>query len=127
MTPDRRAKLVELAEAFRRVNNAKSLLDTASTDPYCQNSVIEMLEDGLDAAAERLDKAMVAWMNDALWQRNQVAVSDESFVHLLNNISGVTPSRPDELPDPPPRTADFLHPSEIYVVYERGTKGDSNA
>jgi hypothetical protein len=58
MTPDRRAKLVELAEAFRRVNNAKSLLDTASTDPYCQNSVIEMLEDGLDAAAERLDKAM---------------------------------------------------------------------
>jgi hypothetical protein len=64
MTPDRRAKMVELAEAFRRVNNAKALLDTANTDPYCQNSVIEMLEDGLDAAAERLDKAMVEWWQD---------------------------------------------------------------
>jgi hypothetical protein len=112
MTPDRRAKMVELAEAMEELQFAIDYGDH---------------EKAITAAAERLDKAMVAWMNDALWQRNQVAVSDESFVHLLNNISGVTPSRPDELPDPPPRTADFLHPSEIYVVYERGTKGDSNA
>jgi hypothetical protein len=78
--------MVELAEAFRRVNNAKSLLDTASTDPYCQNSVIEMLEDGLTAAAERLDKAMVAWINDY----SQTTVLDG------RNLINPTAARPQE-------------------------------
>jgi hypothetical protein len=127
MTPDRRAKIIELAEAMQGVLDANEHYRNVRNLPGNTDRLRADTDAELDAAAERLDKAMVAWMNDALWQRNQVAVSDESFVHLLNNISGVTPSRPDELPDPPPRTADFLHPSEIYVVYERGTKGDSNA
>jgi hypothetical protein len=127
MDNDRRAKMVELAEAMHLVWRFQCEHQDGIASGNCPPHILERSDKALNAAAERLDKAMVAWMNDALWQRNQVAVSDESFVHLLNKISGVTPSLPDELPDPPPRTADFLHPSEIYVVYERGTKGDSNA
>ena len=119
MTPDRRAKMVELAEAMQGVLDANEHYRNVRNLPGNTDQLRYDTDAELDAATERLDAAMGAWMNDALWQRNQVAVSDETFVHLANKISGVTPSLPDELPDLPPRTADFLHPSEIYVVYEK--------
>jgi hypothetical protein len=57
MTPDRRAKIIELARAMSDLNYhsnaADSYMTSALTSP-----------EKLDAAAERLDKAMVAWFQD---------------------------------------------------------------
>jgi hypothetical protein len=61
MTPDRRAKLIELAEAMA---DLQIRVDFGRNYPPLNNEQRKNDRAKLDAAAERLDKAMVAWFTD---------------------------------------------------------------
>ena len=83
MTPDRRAKLIELAEAMA---DLQIRVDFGRNYPPLNNEQRKNDRAKLDAAAERLDKAMVAWISDY----SQTTVLDG------RNLINPTAARPQE-------------------------------
>jgi hypothetical protein len=77
---------VELAEAMAEVRALARDYADARTDLHCPPHLRRLGEDSLDAAAERLDKAMVAWINDY----SQTTVLDG------RNLINPTAARPQE-------------------------------
>ena len=64
MTPDRRARMVELAEAMAEVRAFARDYSEAAYDISCPPHLRRLGEDSLDAAAERLDAAWKALQRD---------------------------------------------------------------
>jgi hypothetical protein len=86
MTPDRRAKMIELAEAMQGVLDANEHWRNVRNLPGNTDRLRADTGAELDAAAERLDKAMVAWINDY----SQTTVLDG------RNLINPTAARPQE-------------------------------
>ena len=64
MTPDRRAKLVELAEAMHLVWRFQCEHQDGIASGNCPPHILERSDKALTAAAERLDKAWNALQRD---------------------------------------------------------------
>jgi hypothetical protein len=64
MTPDRRAKMAELAEAMQGVLDANEHYRNVRDLPGNTDRLRADTDAELTAAAERLDAAMIAWIQD---------------------------------------------------------------
>jgi hypothetical protein len=95
MTPDRRAKMVELAEAMALVNRcsvATKILRHHFQRDMVYQETMTAAEAELTAAAERLDKAMWAWMKESFWNMPVQVCTGGGYVDP-NKIESANPDR----------------------------------
>jgi hypothetical protein len=94
MTIDRRAKLIELAEAMALVNRcsvATKILRHHFQRDMVYQETMTAAEAELDAAAERLDKAMGAWFMDRFVNAQIQVCTGGGYVEL--KIESANPDR----------------------------------